>query len=143
MTTYVPVAVAVELALTETFWLAGVVQPLTVLKLTVWLPTDRLPTVAPLLCSVPPSTCHCAPAEIAPAGLIVTCREPVCGLGISKELKVVDEFKASRSPGGVVPGQSYCSIAHVGHEPIDGLGSIFGLSLMSATQRWYEIGDVK
>ena len=41
---------------------------------------------------------------------------------ISSELNDVDGFNASRSPGGVEPVQSYCSIAQVGHEPIDGFG---------------------
>src|ERR1044071_8188411 len=60
------------------FWLAGVFQPLTVVKFTVCCPVMTLLIVAPLLCGAPPSRFHFAPASIAPCGAIVTCTEPVC-----------------------------------------------------------------
>ena len=93
------VLMVVELLLTGTVWLLGVVQPLIVLKLTVWLPTDRFVIVAPLVCHIPPSTCHCAPAVIAAAGLMVTCNEP--SVGIAKESYLAKPLNGfSRGKGG-------------------------------------------
>jgi hypothetical protein len=46
--TYVALTVVVWLDITITVWLTGALQPLTVLKLTVWLPTARPKTVAAL-----------------------------------------------------------------------------------------------
>ena len=51
---------------------AGAVQPDTVLNDTVWAPATKPVAVALLARHMPPSTRHCAPAETASAGIIVT-----------------------------------------------------------------------
>ena len=55
-----------------TYYLNG--KPVTGLKLTTWFPAPRPETVTPLFSQAPPSTAHCAPAVIAPAGQQMTLR---------------------------------------------------------------------
>jgi len=75
--TYVPLVVVVWLLLMVTVLSPGLLQQVTPsLKLTVWLPTERPDCVNPLLCQLPSSTRHCAPAETAPDGKMLTLNEP-------------------------------------------------------------------
>ncbi len=87
---YVPIVEAVCLFVMVTCWLEGSVQPCILLKPTVCDPTLRFHTVAPHACHAPPSTFHIAPSGIAPAGLIITLREPCCAL--AEQLAFVPPF---------------------------------------------------
>lgn len=73
--TYVPLVVVVWLKVMVTCSLAGLVQPLIGVNVTVWKPWLTL-IVAPLFCTGPPSICHFAPAVTASAGRMVTCKLP-------------------------------------------------------------------
>ena len=73
---YVALMLAVALELIVTVWLPGVIQLPTGAKLTVCRPNARLYNVNPLLCQLPPSTCHCAPPAATASGSRVTCSDP-------------------------------------------------------------------
>lgn len=75
--TYVPFVTVVLPCETPTSKLAGVVQPLISVKLTMWEEPAKIDTVAPLeRKGGKPSISHWAPAATAPAGRILTCKDP-------------------------------------------------------------------